>query len=388
MGLVTLAWDVVIVGAGPAGSSAALSALRCLPGARVLLLDREKFPRDKVCGDAVGPRSFHALSALGLESEFTDYQPASRMVLGSRSSHAEHPQRGEFRVVPRRVFDARLVRAAVQAGAVLERRRVRTIESTDEAVMVDGELVAHVVIGADGAESVLRGAMTVTRPRATATAVAIRGYGPTSAPTPRIISQSRDWPAYAWEFPIGDGTSNFGYIDVPRRDRTITKDTLLAGVRELLPGAAERVETWKGHRLPLATARPTLPDGRLLLVGDAACLVNPSSGEGILDALVSGTIAGECAHLGPDAGAAYRRRLREVIGRHQRDAWVGAQLCRVPVLASLGLQMAKVDRRFFDATLELTLGDGHIKPLVTGRALARLGAVRARERLNISRKLT
>src|SRR3954468_18906346 len=121
-------WDVAIVGAGPAGALAALAALRTRPRGQILLLDRHDFPRDKVCGDAVGPRCFDLLGSLGLGDLFEDYAPARELTLESRAHRARHPVIGALRIIPRAVFDARLVDAAIRAGAVLRRQRVRSLD--------------------------------------------------------------------------------------------------------------------------------------------------------------------------------------------------------------------------------------------------------------------
>jgi flavin-dependent dehydrogenase len=252
---------------------------------------------------------------------------ASELVLSSRVVRARHTMPWDFRVVPRRVLDARLLQAAVDAGAVWERRRVGTVASPT-GVRLAGDLEAEILIGADGAESVVRRSTKTRYGAGNRVAVALRGYGPTTSQAPRIVSQGRGWPAYAWEFPIGNGVSNIGYVELPR-GRAVSREQLLSAAAGVLPDAAAGVQEWKGRRLSLAGARPAVPDGRVLLAGDAASLINPTSGEGILDAIVSGALAGEAALLGPSAGAAYRASLRRALGRHQRHAAVATQLCRI-----------------------------------------------------------
>src|SRR4051794_4935457 len=122
-------WDVVVVGAGPAGAAAALGALRS--GARVLVLDRADFPRDKVCGDAVAPEALDVLTGLGVDcaSLIAGCPPVPTLrvrspggVEGERTMH-----RPAF-VVPREVFDARLLTAALAAGAEFRRHAVRRLD--------------------------------------------------------------------------------------------------------------------------------------------------------------------------------------------------------------------------------------------------------------------
>src|SRR6478672_3692163 len=110
-------WDVVVVGAGPAGSSAALAALHERPDARVLLLDRADFPRDKSCGDGVAPHVLDVLEQLGAHDVADglrrDHSPLTMLQLALGGLEVERPMRRPALVVPRVVLDARLVDAAV-----------------------------------------------------------------------------------------------------------------------------------------------------------------------------------------------------------------------------------------------------------------------------------
>src|SRR4051794_28953296 len=129
-------YDVVIVGAGPAGSAAGLGALRRDPTARVALLDAQSFPRDKSCGDGIAPHCFEELRALGVSGVGRGYPPVDRLRFRTPSGRdvLALPPRAS-RVIPRTVFDARLVDAAVAAGATLLRGRVRglTVDRDDSS---------------------------------------------------------------------------------------------------------------------------------------------------------------------------------------------------------------------------------------------------------------
>ena len=115
------------------------------------------------------------------------------------------------------------------------------------------------------------------------------------------------WPAYAWSFPIGDGTANVGYGEAlapwagaPSRSRRGVARVAAAGVEP-------DPESLRAHRLPLSTGRRAVAAGRVLLAGDAQALVNPLTGEGIYYAVLSGALAGAAARYGSAAGAAYRQ---------------------------------------------------------------------------------
>lgn len=149
-------WTVAIVGAGPSGAAAAMAACARNPDASVLLLDREGFPRDKACGDGIAPHVLGALDRFGLAAIIDDYQPTTELELATRQVSRRRTMQQPLRAVPRTVFDARLVEAAVARGAIFERRNVRKVEVRDAGVLLDGEILARTVVAADGVESVVR----------------------------------------------------------------------------------------------------------------------------------------------------------------------------------------------------------------------------------------
>src|SRR3954447_13102211 len=332
-------WDLVVVGAGPAGASAALAALQLRPGARVLLLDRVDFPRDKACGDGIATHAVDVLAGLGVDAIPSD-PPVRRLRLGfvTELPVSREMQRPAY-VVRRADFDARLASAARESGATLRRHQVRSLDIRADHVLVDGE-PARVVIGADGANGVVRRLAGVPGPRAGTVALAIRGYAPVEpdcAGEQVITFAEHGWPAYAWSFPLGDGTANVGYGEVVTAGRSPGRAELIARLELLLPGAGAHATSWRAHHLPLSSGRPRQPDGRVLLAGDALSLVNPLTGEGIYYAVLSGACAGAAAvgwaggrvggsaasdpgaaggdpRPGGDPGAAYRRELRGRLG--------------------------------------------------------------------------
>jgi menaquinone-9 beta-reductase len=362
-------WDVVVVGAGPAGSSAAIAARRADPRARVLLLDSAAFPRDKVCGDGIAPHALDVLAGLGVDVDglVTGTRPITGLRLLSPSGvEAARPLARPARVVPRRVFDERLVRAAVDAGAVLQQRRVRSVTADAGGVVIDGDIRAGTVIGADGAESVVR-RLSGSRPARPGTvAIALRGYAP-AGPWPegeQLLVMSRShWPAYAWAFPVGDGTVNLGYGELIRRTPP-SRAQLTERLHALLPDAAPR--SLRGHRLPLSTGRPDVGRGRMLLAGDAASLINPLTGEGIYYAVLSGSLAGAAALTTEPAGE-YRRTLRRELGRHLRHTDLIARLTRGPRLIDVGTAAARGRQAAFDRLVEIGLGAGLLDAYLAGR---------------------
>jgi len=288
-------------------------------------------------------------------------------------------------VIPREVFDARLVEAAVQRGAQLREHRVRTFAYEADHLVLDGSIRARVVIAADGASSVIRRQLA-PRPIRTSiwppdspglgagsghTAVAIRGYAPVApsrAGQQIIVFRDPDQgggstrPAYAWSFPIGDGRANIGYGELLGSGRSLSRQHLLDRLDELLPGATDGAESWRAHLLPLSTGRPRQPDGRILFAGDAMNLINPVTGEGIFYAVASGVLAGRAALEPGDPGRAYRASMRRTLGVHLRHTDAATLLARSPSVMAAALRAADRNPRTFDDLVELGLGDGKRAP--------------------------
>jgi menaquinone-9 beta-reductase len=372
-------WDLIICGAGPAGVAAALEARRLRPDASVLLVDKAAFPRDKACGDGLGPHAVDELAALGAAGVLDGYPPIRGLRLRSPRGMevAGDPARPNY-VVPRSVLDARLVETATAAGVELRQAGVRRLEQHDGRVVLDGELTARVVVAADGANSTVRRLLGAPPNPDRALAIAVRGYAPAPSGRPEqlIAWVAEGWPAYVWSFPTGTGVANVGYGLLRSRfhgDRA----ELHRRLHDLLPGADPDPASLRAHHLPFSSFRPPPGRGRVLLAGDAASLVNPLSGEGIYYALASGRLAARAALTAPgDPVPAYRRLLARALGRHLRHAAVLARAIHAPALAEAGLGAAAGSQRMFDTLVELGLGQARITPGLVA-ALPR-GLARAR----------
>ncbi|MEJ7795069.1 MAG: NAD(P)/FAD-dependent oxidoreductase [Nocardioides sp.] len=376
--------DLAIVGAGPAGAAAALGALAEAPDLRVLLLDRADFPRDKCCGDGIAPHVLDVLDEVGAGDAADGWKPVHRLELTGARAHATGRLTRPVWVIPRAVFDARLVERAVAAGAQLVRHRVSHVRRDRESDgwVIDDRFAARVVVGADGAHSVVR-AVAGLQP-STRRALALRGYAPT--PEHRrglqiITFGDRRQPSYAWSFDRGDGLSNVGYgelLGTDGRDSegVPTRKVLLEELERLLPGAATTGTRWRGHHLPLSGWRWVQPDGSVLLAGDAAGLVNPMTGEGIYYAVATGVAAGRgaaqaiAADRPAGAGAEHRRVVRRLLGTHLRHTSTVSLLSRSPRVVDAGIRGSARSGRVFDDVVEIGLGRG----LVTPRLAASLAA--------------
>lgn len=361
-------YDVLIVGAGPAGSAAALAASR--HGASVLMLDRDTFPRDKACGDGIAPHALAVLAQLGATGLTDGYAPVPSLhVVSPTGDQVDRAFSSPVYTIPRVVFDHRLLSAAVAAGTTVRRHRVRRLTVRNDHVEVDG-LTARVVIGADGASSTVRRHLGASANPSGHLALAIRGYAPVPPGAPyhqRLVMADRGWPAYAWSFPIGDGRRNVGYGEL-LRSSSIRRTHLLDRLGTLLPDTDRGTITdLKAHHLPLSSRRPIAGRGRLLLAGDALSLINPFTGEGIFYAVVSGALAGQTAATGTaNAGERYAEALRSRLGRHLRHTTALRRITTKPWIVDAGVRAANRRQATFDALVELGLGDGLVSSRLIG----------------------
>ena len=367
--------DALVVGGGPAGAAAA--ARLAARGFTAIVVDRATFPRDKVCGDFVGPAALAELADLGVTG--TEAFDATNTI-GECALHVDGNQLGVLaipqvgglpaygRVIPRRYLDAWVLDAARHAGAtVLDGRKVTAIERAPDAVTVRGhsaagpwQLRTRLLVGADGSNSIIARALRGAVPPRQDRIVAVRAYfddvdGPAGQADVCLCSDS--FPGYAWLFPCGGGQANVGVgmlvSTYPQAGRNL-RDLLLrliaedASMRRRLRGA--RMD---GRVLgcPLTTYNPRLPltGDRVMLVGDAAGLINPLNGEGIQYALHSARwaadVAADCLSSGRlDAASLYRyqQRVRHSLGQDMAFSRLVVQLIRNRHLDPVWLRTLRV----------------------------------------------
>lgn len=324
-------FDVIVVGAGPAGSSAAYHLAQ--KGVDVLLVDRFAFPRDKRCGDAVMSPSLVELALMGLDDEMSKrFALMQRIgIWQGRQAGSYHPfDGGGGYVAPRVEFDAMLCEHALRQGADwLDRVTVREVlfdEKQGEKRLLHGDregapvtLQARLVIAADGSGSRLARSLrtfTQRQPEPEASALtapqddrarftAMRGYfrgieGLDDALEFYFRAEAGTF--YYWIFPCGQGIANVGVIASMAQLRAAGTDlqqalTAFLQVPELEGRATRAHLVGRMGAAPIASGlRGTALYGeRMLCAGDAAALVNPGSAEGISGALWSGRVAAETA---------------------------------------------------------------------------------------------
>jgi geranylgeranyl reductase family protein len=386
---------VIVVGSGPAGSATA--HYLAIAGYDVILIDRCKFPRDKICGDFVSPVAQNELAQLGI-TRTLEFKSANQITKASVYLDDNKivsrvipkvqglPRYG--RVVPRFVLDKLLLDSACRGGAVfLESLRAVSMRVKHRSVELDVEgpdgkrtLRTRLLIGADGSNSTIARIVRGQPPSSADRIIAIRGYfkdveGPPNQADLHFNKES--FPGYCWLFPTGKNQANVGV--------GVVLDTIPSGNRlkellnHLISNNVALNKRLKNAKLlgqiggwPLTTYNPNQPlvDNRVMLVGDAAGLVNPLNGEGIQYALLSGRWASEVAisslfanDLSKEALSAYQDTVERELRYGMSIAGLIVQLIRNrsfnPIwLRSLELMAARscVDSSYADIVGGILMG--------------------------------
>ena len=312
-------YDAIVVGAGPAGSTCAYRLATA--GASVLLLDRARFPRDKPCGGAVTAR---ALRELPVEIDDVVERVVDRFELRLRHRHgfSREARTPLAYMTQRRRLDSHLLACAAGAGAEL-REGTSACEIRQDGVDRDS---AAVVIGADGANGISRKALVCT-PRHRH-AVALEGNLPDGDAsveryTQRLVLEFGTIPGgYGWIFPKGDhlNVGVGGWKSEAPRLRSH-----LARLCEAHGFELDALEDMRGHHLPFRTRGAALAENRIALIGDAAGLADPLSGDGIYEAALSAKLAAKHALRiisGEETSfRGYARELRAELAPLMRLSW-------------------------------------------------------------------
>ncbi|MFE5308819.1 geranylgeranyl reductase family protein [Isoptericola sp. NPDC056578] len=332
--------DVIVVGAGPAGSSTAHWCAAA--GLDVLLLDKASFPRDKVCGDGLTPRAVGELARMGLGTREDDgwiRNEGLRVVAGARSWELPWPDLDSYpgygMARARTSLDHRLAQHAQASGAkLLERTKVTgpVLDERDGRVVgvraqaLDGRgradgaettYRAPVVVAADGVSSRFATGLGIARrddrPLGTAVRTYFRTEGTSRHEDAWMESHLELWdgapgasnllPGYGWIFALGDGTANVGLGSVsstPARQSAHGHDYkgLMQAWMRNAPAEwgftpENQVGPIRGAALPMGFNRTPLYRDGAVLVGDAAGMVSPFNGEGIAYALQAGRVAAD-----------------------------------------------------------------------------------------------
>ncbi|MGV1088304.1 MAG: menaquinone reductase [Mycobacterium sp.] len=312
----TLSAEVLVVGAGPAGSSAAAWAARA--GRQVLVVDACEFPRDKACGDGLTPRAVAELRLLGLGDWLDGRIRHHGLRLAGFGATVQVPWPGPSlppvsSAVPRTELDDRVRKAAEEAGAgmLLGTKAVAVTRDSmgrvTAVVLADGRQVScRWLIVADGARSTLGRTLGRQWHQETVYGVAARGYLASPRAAEEWISSDLELrsadgkvlPGYGWIFPLGNGEVNIGVGALATAKRPAD-----VALRPLIKGYADaKRDEWGFEGAPRAVSSALLPMGgavsgvagpNWLLIGDAAACVNPLNGEGIDYGLETGRLAAQ-----------------------------------------------------------------------------------------------
>jgi menaquinone-9 beta-reductase len=312
--------DVIVVGAGPAGSTTAFYLAQA--GLDVLMLEKCAFPREKVCGDGLTPRGVRALVAMGISVSEQDgwvRNKGLRVIGAGKRLELPWPELSSYPgyglVRPRTDLDQMLARRAQQAGAKLLEGVTVTGPVLDErtgritgvaAKEADGERTyrARVIVAADGNSSRLSVAMGLRKRDDRPLGVAVRTYYTSPRHDDDYLESwldlwdgDRQLPGYGWIFGMGDGTSNVG-LGLLNTSAAFGHTDYHALLRKWLAGMPaewgfteeNRTQPIRGAALPMGFNRTPHYYRGLLLAGDAGGMVNPFNGEGIAYAMESGEI--------------------------------------------------------------------------------------------------
>jgi geranylgeranyl reductase family protein len=316
----TQKFDVLIVGAGPAGCACAIQLAKALPQLQIALLEKGSFPRDKICGDALSPDVVNQINMLSptLAVKLRENGHAvfikGLKIVGRKGNVFSYLFRGqknmEMYVSARINFDDLLFEHTKQFPNIFFRDncKVHDIQIHADKVSITSDkddFEGKIVIGADGAHSVVARKLGKIPMDKSYHIAALRVYYENVSGLDESLIElhylKEVLPGYLWIFPLPNNSANVG-LGMPSdmiSDKKIHLKSLLADVLEKYPALKERfkhakpLESVKGFGLPLGGKRNKISGEKFLLLGDAASLIDPFTGEGIGNAIRSGRIAAE-----------------------------------------------------------------------------------------------
>jgi menaquinone-9 beta-reductase len=305
-------YDVIIIGGGPSGATCGIFLKKLNPTLRVCIIDKESFPRKKPCGDGLSPGVVDIINEAGFSDFFLERFPISNFELSCGDSiDIKYDLRNLFEsnsygfVYQRELFDEKLMEGAVEAGVDFFKKHeiVGMIEIDQWGTQVicrndnnNFRFIGKIIIGADGANSKVRSYLKIPPNDDDHMGIGLKYYCSYTGPDEmslRIDILKSLKSSYGWFFPMSKGLANIGIgvnVDVYKKYKiNLNKefDNYLLFLKkkmqlELIPGSRG------GYPLPYGSQMPELVHGNKILIGDAASMINPLTGEGIYYGMYAG----------------------------------------------------------------------------------------------------
>lgn len=311
---ITTDFDVIISGAGPAGCTAALAMGSS--GLRIALIEKDRFPREKICGDAIPAFVPKVLDTINPEYRraFEDVTEKIKINIcrvaapGKKFIDLKFPEYGY--TCKRIIFDAFLFELADHLPnlTIFQETSVKEVTADNDRIVISTDknhvLKAQLVIGCEGANSIISKKLAITRKNPDEGSVAVRAYFKNIKDVPPGTIEfhflKNFLPGYFWIFPLPGNQYNVG-LGMPSKKLSENKINLKNEFLKIIEtdpclsyrfSEAEMAGEIRGHFLPFCSRKIPISGNRFLLCGDAASLINPATGGGIGQAMQSGRFAG------------------------------------------------------------------------------------------------
>ena len=391
-------YDVIIVGAGPAGSNTAISYKHLNPDLNIAIFDKSQFPRDKSCGDAIGPGVINALKRFGNEHILKgEPEVVSTTLFGPKNigiqnyiPEVKNKEDSVVYVIPRLDLDNRIFDLAksLDVDSYEEYRYLGFDRTKDKKIAVtfknsDGEeetYLTKILVWADGANSRVRKNLNLNQNTDWHKAIAIRAY--IDSPNYLEIFKERSLMfeinvsalrGYAWAFPSKDTLINIG-IGMPlslfkKENKNINE--MLNDFVETLESRGvivDNIRMEKSYMLPFASSRPKLAHDQVALVGDAGSMINPMSGEGIFYGMESGFLLAENTHNFlknenekiNQGIRAYEKSFNKRFSKHYLSCALARLVLQSPFMTQRLLAIASIDQHTIDFVVELLFDEARL----------------------------